>query len=173
MKAIVLILSVLGAALGAAVFGIVHDQLTYSISPEYYTKFKFHQFGLADYAGVETTPRLYVAFVGVFATWWVGAALGVLLGLLALIQKNARQMAKVMATSVAIVIGVTALTALGAGLSFPYVADSAVPLTGRDGIEDRFAFTQVGYIHTLSYLGGAVGGLMAALYGVYVRFIAP
>ncbi len=37
----------LGALIGGA-YGAVHDQLTYSVSPEYFTAFKFHQFHFAD-----------------------------------------------------------------------------------------------------------------------------
>jgi hypothetical protein len=29
----------------AGLYGIIHDQITYSISPEYFTKFKYRQFG--------------------------------------------------------------------------------------------------------------------------------
>ena len=32
---------VVAAVAAAGVFGIVHDQISYSVSPEYYTKFKF------------------------------------------------------------------------------------------------------------------------------------
>jgi hypothetical protein len=41
----VLALTVIVSALLAGVYGIVHDQLTYSISHEYFTKFKYVQFG--------------------------------------------------------------------------------------------------------------------------------
>ena len=33
----------------AGLYGIGHDQLTYSISPEYFTKMKFEQFHYADF----------------------------------------------------------------------------------------------------------------------------
>lgn len=49
------------------IYGIVHDQITYSISPEYFTKLKFDQF---DYAGLG--DRIFVATIGFLATWWVG-----------------------------------------------------------------------------------------------------
>ena len=40
------------AALGgllAGLYGVVHDQVTYSISQEYFTRFKFLQFHYADF----------------------------------------------------------------------------------------------------------------------------
>ena len=60
-------------ALFAAVYGIVHDQITYSISPEYFTRLKFIQFHYADFG---FPPRVFVAEVGVLATWWVGLIAG-------------------------------------------------------------------------------------------------
>ena len=45
-KFLTLILIVIIAALTGGIYGAIHDQLTYTISPEYYTKFKFIQFEL-------------------------------------------------------------------------------------------------------------------------------
>ncbi len=60
--------SVLGALL-AGVYGIVHDQITYSISPEYFTRLKFQQFHWADFG---FPRRVFVGEIGFLATWWVG-----------------------------------------------------------------------------------------------------
>ena len=50
--------------------GSIHDQVTYSISPEYFTKFKYQQFGFdpAWFGGHRQT----VAVIGFLATWWMG-----------------------------------------------------------------------------------------------------
>lgn len=64
-------------ALIAGLYGIVHDQLTYTLSPEYFTLLKFRQFAWADFGG---PPRLLVAEIGFLATWWVGALAGWLIG---------------------------------------------------------------------------------------------
>jgi hypothetical protein len=82
------------ATLLAALYGVLHDQITYSLCPEYYTKFKFIQFGLADedLAAQFSDPRRQVATVGFLATAWFGALLGLVLGLVALIFKDARTM---------------------------------------------------------------------------------
>ena len=60
-------------ALVAAIYGIVHDQITYSISPEYFTRLKCIQF---HYANFGLPHRVFVAEVGVLATWWVGLIAG-------------------------------------------------------------------------------------------------
>ena len=36
------------AVLTAGLFGMIHDQISYSVSDEYFTKFKFIQFQLLD-----------------------------------------------------------------------------------------------------------------------------
>ena len=64
--------AVRGAML-AGCYGVVHDQVTYSISPEYFTRLKFVQFHYADFG---LPPRVFVAEIGFLATWWVGMIAG-------------------------------------------------------------------------------------------------
>ncbi len=45
-KFIAFLLILLVAPLLGGIYGILHDQLTYTLSEEYYTKFKFIQFGI-------------------------------------------------------------------------------------------------------------------------------
>jgi hypothetical protein len=64
------------AAVGAVLagfYGVVHDQVTYSISPEYYTCLKFSQFRYADFG---LPARVFVAEIGFMASWWVGFVAG-------------------------------------------------------------------------------------------------
>ena len=56
--------ALLGSLL-AGVYGIIHDQITYSISPEYFTRLKFSQFHYADFG---FPPRVFVAEIGFLAT---------------------------------------------------------------------------------------------------------
>src|SRR4051794_4538818 len=67
-------------AMIAGCYGILHDQLTYSISEEYFTKLKFQQFHYADFG---FPRRVYVAEIGFLATWWVGLFAGWFIGRLA------------------------------------------------------------------------------------------
>jgi len=45
-KFFVFVFLVLFAILLSGLYGIIHDQISYTVSPEYFTKFKFQQFGL-------------------------------------------------------------------------------------------------------------------------------
>ncbi|HMN26482.1 MAG TPA: hypothetical protein PKE38_18390, partial [Ignavibacteriaceae bacterium] len=71
----------------AGFYGVINDQITFSISSEYYTKFKFIQFNLVNENNIDKIkfPRIFVAIVGFLATWWFGLVLGFILGLFNLI----------------------------------------------------------------------------------------
>ena len=64
-KLIALLLLFLAALLLCGIFGALHDQVSYTISREYFTLFKFRQFGIDS--GV--AERLGAASVGFQATW--------------------------------------------------------------------------------------------------------
>jgi len=64
--------AVLGALI-AGCYGVLHDQITYSISAEYFTRLKFLQFHYADF---RFPARVFVAEIGFLATWWVGLIAG-------------------------------------------------------------------------------------------------
>jgi hypothetical protein len=64
------------ALLGAMVagfFGIIHGQITYSISLKYFTRLKFLQFHYDDFG---LPLRVFVAKIGFLATRWVGLLRG-------------------------------------------------------------------------------------------------
>ena len=48
----------------AGAFGVLHDQISYTVSPEFFTRFKFIQFGLLD---PDVPERLRAATVGFLA----------------------------------------------------------------------------------------------------------
>jgi hypothetical protein len=50
----------------AGVYGIFHDQITYTISFEYYTLFKFEQFGMNEW-GI-SSERVKAGIVGFLAS---------------------------------------------------------------------------------------------------------
>jgi hypothetical protein len=59
------------ACLFAGMYGVVHNQISYTVSHEYFTQFKFYQFG------IEHVPnRFGVAVVGWNAAWWMGIVIG-------------------------------------------------------------------------------------------------
>ncbi len=126
-KFVALILILIIAPILGGIYGILHDQITYSISNEYYTKFKFIQFGLENWGlgqniGTERNPEILLenprfgaSIVGTLATWWFGMIIGIILGLVGLIHKTGKKMFKItlkaflLTTRIALLTGIIGL----------------------------------------------------------------
>lgn len=168
---LILIGLIFGGCLIAGLYGIAHDQLTYTISPEYYTRFKFYQFELVDEDVDATTidsPRLAVSVVGFLATWWMGVPIASIVGLFSL-HANRRFMMNVAVKAFLVIIAVALLTGL-VGLCIGYMVLANGPresFTGwfiPDNLVDFKSFIAVGSMHNYSYLGGVLGTLVGFAY---------
>jgi hypothetical protein len=168
--AVVVRIALLGMGLAAA-YGAVHDQVSFTISPEYFTKMKFHQFAWAD---VGLPPRLYASEIGALATWWVGLIGGWLLGRLGLAELPAEERRRRTVRAFAIVLGTAATGGLIGALVG--LADGLGDLSGwaawQKGLDlhDLPAFVIVANLHAGGYLG-ALAGVVSAI--VYVRRNRP
>jgi hypothetical protein len=168
MRKFTILLLIIGVTVViAALYGVGNDQVTYTISPEYYTRFKFIQFNLADSGAARhmTQPRSAVVMVGVKSTWWMGLYIGVILGLFALLFRNADRMFQ------------SAMQALGLALLFTLASGFAGWWYGRDvlvkrgvnwrfpdNLADKQAFITAGTIHTFSYAGAGIGVLAGIIF---------
>lgn len=146
------------AMLAAALFGALHDQISYGISPEYFIQFKFRQFGLL------TSPlpdRLKAALVGVLASWWMGAPLGLLIGIAAPLHRDACWQRKALLLSLPLAMAVT-LAAAFCGLLYGQIQTQTLAEGGYrglwypPGLTDPRAFLEVGYMHNFAYFGGVL-----------------
>ncbi len=159
------------ACLGAVIagsYGILHDQITYSISPEYFTNLKFSQF---DYADFGFPVRVFVGEIGFLATWWVGLFAGWFLARIALPAWPVGVAFRQCLRGFAMVFGFALSAAvvgycLGAWHSSDY--SNWRELCSLLSIRDIPAFVQVAYIHNGGYLGGLVG-LIIALAWVFCK----
>ena len=144
------------AVLAAGAFGVLHDQISYTVSSEYFTRFKFLQFHLLD-AGVP--ERVRAAKVGFLASWWMGLPLGLLTGVVGFIHPNASQMGKALLLSLAVIVGFTLAFAL-AGLTYGFFQTTTLDLNNYagwflpQGLEHPRNFICAGYMHNSAYLGG-------------------
>ena len=158
------------SAVVAGIYGILHDQISYTLSEEYFTQFKFKQFGILwSY----DAPRLGAAYVGALATWWVGILVFIVLGLLGFMFHSPRQMVSNISKSFFVVIGVAFLTSL-AGLAFGYYQVNEQTLSQyaqwlRPGVTNPIQFLRVGFMHNASYLGGLTGLLSGIIYLVICK----
>jgi hypothetical protein len=144
----------------AGAYGALHDQLSFTIAPEYFTRFKYAQFGFEPewFGGHRPT----VAVIGFLATWWVGAFIGLFLGGTALLQPDARNMRKAIMRGVVVTLGVAAVCAL-VGLAYGWFFLDGAPQGWFLPAEvlDTHAFLSVGSMHNASYGGGVLGLIIA------------
>ena len=148
------------AAVAASLFGALHNQLSYTVGPTYFTAFKFIQFNIAD----ALPNRIGAALVGVYASWWMGPLVGLpafLYGLVAVPTPRTY-----LAAGMGGIVVVLVLTTLGAllGLVGGLIADNTglldTYLSFRDG-PARSDFIRAGFMHDASYLTGSLGMIAA------------
>jgi len=148
----------------AGIYGALHDQISFTISPEYFAYIKFRQF---DWMGLESHPRLFAAAIGFMATWWVGFAGGWLLVRFAKSEPTAESNSG-LAKALAVVLIVTVAGGL-LGALLGWLRSTAEPgdLKVWKEILDSTQFQRliiVTFLHWGSYIGGALGFVAAAIY---------
>lgn len=167
-KALIFLLLVFIAIVLSGLYGIAHDQLTYTIAPEYYTKFKFLQFRLMDSPWPE---RVRAGMVGFLATWWMGILIGLTVGLAGFMQRDWRRMLLVTLQAYGVVVVVTAAVGL-LGLAYGYYQTMAIDRGAYLGwvvppdVVDLRSYLCVGYMHNASYLGGLIAIVAGIVYQV-------
>ncbi len=164
-KLAALVLLLLAALLLCGLFGALHDQISYTVSREYFTLFKFVQFGIDPEGG----ERLGAASVGLQATWWMGIPIGAVLGTVALFAPAARTMLRetlrtfALVTVIALAIGLLGL--LWGWINFVVLSAPAPPdWYVPKGLQNLRPFLCAGAMHNASYLGGVVGLLIGAIW---------
>jgi len=167
-KALLFPLLLLTACLVAGLYGMLHNQISYTVSRDYFDQFKFAQFRIDP----SLHDRLGAALVGWTASWWMGIVIGVFLVPIGAIVPGAKRY--FMAVMKA--YGVVAATALVTGLlalAYAYAAIDAetVGEVTRYGqrINDPVAFMRAGTMHNFSYLGGLLGIITGSLWLILER----
>jgi hypothetical protein len=157
----ILAVSAMGAGV-AGIYGVLHDQITYTLSPEYFSRLKFHQFAHANFG---LHPRFFVAEIGFLATWWMGLLSGWFVARVieSAWSKGHRGRQVRIAFSI-ILLSAILSGATGWGLAYGGAYDREYWTVACQllRVEDVPAFVKVAYIHYGSYSGGLLG-LIAAI----------
>ena len=148
------------AAFAAALFGAVHNQISFSIGPSYFYDVKFAQFAIDPLL----QNRIGAAVVGALASWWFGILMGLpafVLGLFT--QKGRRRYFYAGLNCIGVALATTAICSF-IGLAFAQIADintlvGYLPLL--DAFSDPQQFVRAAIMHEASYFGGAIGALTA------------
>jgi hypothetical protein len=154
------------ACLVAGVYGAVHNQISYTVSPEYFLEFKFHQFAIPE----GQHSRIGAAMVGFYASWWMGILIGIPVLTIGLILPGW----KMYLTRCLVAMGVVAATALVVGLVALLFASLFITETMLSDYKfpigvDKVAFARAGTMHNFTYLGGFLGILTGSAYLIVVK----
>ncbi len=141
----------------AGTYGILIDQLTYTVSPEFYTQYKFPLYHINpfEFGG----DRMAAVVIGFMATWWTGLFIGTGIGLTGLIFENRRERRR--NVSIAVLIVLLTTTLMGAiGYFYGIVVEVNEVVENRmliQSLSDPINFIVVGAIHQHSYVGAFLG----------------
>ncbi len=155
-------------------FGALHDQISYTVSSEYFTLFKFRQFALMD---PRVPERLRAACVGFLASWWMGLPIGMLVAPMTLLFRDPRDMMRHGLRAYGAVVAFAMAFAL-AGLAGGYLSTASIDLARYRGwylpphVVHLRRFLCAGTMHNAAYLGGALGVIVAWVYLVLARALA-
>ena len=171
LKFSVFVLFIMLSIVVSGLYGAVHNQISYTVAPEYFTKFKFNQFDLVD---TRLPDRVRASMVGFFASWWMGIPIGVLLGAAGFMHRGWRRMLRFLLWSMLLVIAFTFLFGL-AGLLYGYIRTAHIEIAEYrywyipEDVSNMRRFLCVDYMHNASYLGGVLAILAAWTFHIIVR----
>lgn len=153
------------AIIVSGVYGAIHDQISFSISEEYFRKFKYKQFG---YEISALPDRTKVALIGIKATWWMGIPIGLIVGAYGFIHPNMKSMFINTLLSYGVIIACAAIIGLIGFIYGWYFASHSTAQYSNwyfpDTLDSPKTYITVGHLHSFGYLGGALGIIIGAIF---------
>jgi len=147
-------LTVVTSVVAAIGYGIIYDQITIRICPEYFTVWHPR---VSDSTNLTVIALIW----GFIATWWMGLSLGLLLASFAVFGRQPLPSGRFILRTIGRILlwtaGVTLLTGLCAWIfrfeAYPYVMGYSLYQLGP---EFRRRFGVDYWMHTTSYFGGLI-----------------
>ena len=152
----------------AIVYGIVHDQITIRVCPEYFTVAHPHIFRTGSLT-------LIALGWGVAATWWGGLLAGVAVALAARAGSAEKFTWRRLLPPVIVLFIMMGVCATLAGFAGHWMASTGqIPSLQAWGnmlpVEKQAAFMADLFAHAFSYLVGGIGSVIIALVTAWKRF---
>ncbi|HVD97624.1 MAG TPA: hypothetical protein VNB90_05415 [Cytophagaceae bacterium] len=160
MRILLVLLSILLAIMIAGVYGALYDQITFSISNEFFTQMRFARLGIVE---GDVNTRWEVAKIGFVNTWSVGLVLGSILSLIGLLHADNKKMFYTTLQAFLIALGTGFLLGM---IAYFFSAPSENVSEGVN-IVDQKAFNKVLSMNNYSYNGAIIGMFIGIGWQVY------
>ncbi len=158
LKALSVLFLVLGLGL---MYGILQNQISYTISSEVFTKLFFEQFGFVEYG--TDTPRLTAGIIGAWSSFLFSLALGILYFFIILIFNPNWKIVKnglIIHLLIAFIISILGLI----HGYFNVISLKFMELKNFHKIKEPTEFSMAIWMHNFSYFGGIIGFLFVVFY---------
>lgn len=156
MRTFIFIALLILAPLLASIYGFIHDQITFVISEEFFTKFRFNNYDMPE----NWHPRARAGMIGVMNAWKVGIPFGIILTFVGRIHQNTRKL--LFYTTYAYILTFT-LSFVFSMIAFylPAAPDIAsIQQRMPANILDPAAFQRVVQMNNFGYVGGIIGMIL-------------
>lgn len=138
-------------------YGALYDQITYSISEEFFTKMRFEKYDISP----SLHPRVGAAIVGFRNTWLTGLTLGIVLASIGFLHDEHRKMFKYTIQGYGITLSVAFIFSL---IAFLFVS----PLTGESMMNgSNYEYNKIIMMNNYSYAGAIVGMFGGVAWQIY------
>jgi hypothetical protein len=164
MKFLTFLLLVLIAPIMAGMYGAIHDQITYTIYPEFFTLTRFGIEGISP----DIHPRLGAAISGINNAWKLGIPLGLLLSLVGLIHSGHRKMFFFTLQSFLIALGLAVFAALIAVVLPVTEVSSDINMAHFPSISDPLKFSKVVSVNNFARAGAIIGMILGVGWHAYI-----
>jgi hypothetical protein len=162
--ALVLLLSIVISS----TYAIVYDIISYRFCPEFYTKFKFVEYGVPmSTIKLSPWPLKAIVHVAFMASWWMGLIIGSILGFTALPLPSIKIMLTAILKAMGITVAITFITGL-CGLAYGWYFLKGTRSEGlfylpADVVRTHRFMMCMG-MHNFSYVGAVLGMLASSIY---------
>ena len=164
-KILSIILIIIFSTLIAILFGICHNQISFSISNELFQKYFFFQFGTSEWN--ITNPRINAAIVGFLGTYWLGFYFGLIYSVIFLFLKTSNNL-KYIFNSIVINFSFALIgSLLGYFIAILFFDLENVPFKVEIDIINIKNYINAMFMHSGAYYGSYFGMAISIVYLIY------
>ncbi len=168
MRLLIFLVLLFISSVSAGVYGIIYDQISYSVSPEFFEKLRFPEDGY--HVSSRLHPRLKAAYAGWTNTWPVGLVLGGILSLAGLMHHNLRRMLTTTLLSFFFTLAISFMFGMvGLYMGSTEWGNDDAYVNLRADLHDPTHFKMVQNMQNFSYVGALTGIFVGLFFHLYQR----